>query len=1229
MSGLPPAEARTEYARQLLARYARSGDPAELAHAETLARRVVADCPTGDPGRGDYLSNLAIVLRARFDREGDPALLDESIALQQEAVRAAPPGDRNAAALLVNLAVALRVRFGHGAAPEDLARAVELVRRAEPDLDGHPLGEALRGAVLGVLRTAAEHDRDPAVLAGAVAAVRNQLAVVRDPDERRRLRLTASGLFRLRYQRGGDPEDLDRAVAEAEEAATGLPDTHPDGPAVRSTLGAALVLRFRRRGDLDDLDRALPLLRAALEGLPPGHPTRTSAATNLVAALQARYETRADPADLDAMIDAGTIAVAAAPPAGPVRVAALANLASAHAARAESRDTPADLDAAVDLRHSALGAAPAPDQVAALHSGLASSLRHRYERRGDEADLDAAITSGEAAVEATRDGSAERGRALADLCAAYRTRYDRHGRHDDLEAAVRAGRAAVGVTAEDDPARARRLSTLGLALLRLAGHTGSAADLDDAVDAGRRAVAATRPGDRMHARMLANLSNALRVRHERTGDLADLDESVLDARAALAATPAGDALRPRRLAALATGLLRRFEASRRDEDIDEAIVTAEQAVAATAADHPGRPMHLANAGLMRFRRFEASGAHDDLEAAIDRDRRAVLDTPDDHPDRPGYLSNLVVPLLRRHALLGAAEDLEAAVAAAGAAVAGDPASGGLLFNLGAALRARSTLAGAPPAGAERDRAAAAEAFRRCARQPGTMPVIRAAAAMYEAELEAAAGDWAAADAAYAVALDLLPVLAGRQLGWDSRHAHLARLGGLGTDAAAVALHRGDPLRAVAVLERARGVVLGQAAEQRRDLGELRRTDPGLADAFDEVCAVLNADTAPTEALVADPATVAAAAGRRRDAAARFDDVVARIRALGLLRDPEPGDLLAAAAGGTVVVVNVSRYRCDALILRPGGVEPVPLPELRREDVTADAAALLAATEANDWDSNPALRRVLGRLWDHIAAPVLARLNPPPGARVCWLPTGALGVLPLHAAAPDDGGPGLLDRTVSTYTATLRSRIHARGAGAAGTDPASAAAPLVVAVPHTGDLPPLRRAAEEGRVVAGRLGTDAIIADTDTDTGRDAVLERLRDADWAHFACHAVTDAADPAASALLLADGPLRVRDIGALPTRPRRLAYLSACTTALAGGLLADEAMHISSIFQLTGFRHVVGTLWRVGDDAAHDLAADVYARLGAGTAPAEAVNAAAREQRDRYPRSPMLWAGLVHLGP
>ncbi|WP_433088163.1 CHAT domain-containing protein [Dactylosporangium sp. CA-052675] len=1225
MSALPPAEARTEYARRLLARYARSGDPAELAHAEKVARRVVADCPADDPGRGDYLSNLAIVLRTRFDREGDPALLDECIALQEEAVRAAPPGDRNAVALLVNLAVALRVRFGHGAARDDLARAVELVRRAGPDLDGHPLREALRGAALGVLRTAAEHGRDPAVLAEAVAAARDQLAVVRDPDERRRLRLTASGLFRLRYQREGDPEDLERVVAEAGEAAAGLPDAHPDGPAVRSTLGAALVLRFRRRGDLGDLDRALPLLRAVLEQLPPGHPARASAATNLVAALQARFETGGDGADLDAMIDAGTTAAAAAPPAGPVRVAALANLASAHAARAESRDTPADLDAAVDLRRSALAAAPAPDQVAALHSGLASSLRHRYERRGDEADLDAAIASGEAAVEAARGNAAERGRALADLCAAYRTRYDRHGRHDDLEAAVRAGRAAVDATAEDDPARARRLSTLGLALLRLAGHTGSAADLDDAVDAGRRAAATTRPGDRMHARMLANLSNALRVRHERTGDLADLDESVLQARAALAATPAGDALRPRRLAALATGLLRRFEAGRRDEDIDEAIVTAEQAVAATADDHPGRPMHLANAGLMRFRRFEASGARDDLEAAIDRDRRAVLDTPDDHPDRPGYLSNLVVPLLRRHALLGAAEDLEAAVAAAGAAVADDPAAGGLLFNLGAALRARATLPGAPPADAERDRAAAAEAFRRCAGQPGTMPVIRAAAAMNEAELEAAAGRWAAADAAYAVALDLLPILAGRQLGWDSRHAHLARLGGLGPDAAAVALHRGDPLRAVAVLERARGVVLGQAAEQRRDLGELRRADPALADAFDEVCAVLNADTTPTEALVADPVTVAAAAGRRRDAAARFDDVVARIRALGLLRDPDPEDLLAAAASGTVVVVNVSRYRCDALILRPGGVEPVPLPGLRPGDVTADAAALLAATEANDWDSNPTLRRVLGRLWERIAAPVLARLNPPPGARVCWLPTGALGVLPLHAAAPDDGGPGLLDRTVSTYTATLRSLLHARDAGAAGTDPASAVAPLVVAVPHTGDLPPLRRAADEGRVVAGRLGTDDVLADA----GRDAVLQRLRDADWAHFACHAVTDAADPAASALLLADRPLRVRDIGALPTRPRRLAYLSACTTALAGGLLADEALHISSIFQLTGFRHVVGTLWRVGDDAAHDLAADVYERLGAGTAPAEAVNAAAREHRDRYPRSPMLWAGLVHLGP
>jgi CHAT domain-containing protein len=59
-------------------------------------------------------------------------------------------------------------------------------------------------------------------------------------------------------------------------------------------------------------------------------------------------------------------------------------------------------------------------------------------------------------------------------------------------------------------------------------------------------------------------------------------------------------------------------------------------------------------------------------------------------------------------------------------------------------------------------------------------------------------------------------------------------------------------------------------------------------------------------------------------------------------------------------------------------------------------------------------------------------------------------------------------------------------------------------------------------------------------------------------------------------------------------LAYLSACSTgANQVDKLVDEAIHLISAFQLSGFRHVVGTLWEVQDKACVDVARILYETL------------------------------------
>lgn len=72
-------------------------------------------------------------------------------------------------------------------------------------------------------------------------------------------------------------------------------------------------------------------------------------------------------------------------------------------------------------------------------------------------------------------------------------------------------------------------------------------------------------------------------------------------------------------------------------------------------------------------------------------------------------------------------------------------------------------------------------------------------------------------------------------------------------------------------------------------------------------------------------------------------------------------------------------------------------------------------------------------------------------------------------------------------------------------------------------------------------------------------------------------------------------------------------------------------------GFPHVIGTLWEINDEVAPHMAADFYAELGGAThqlggldtdAAAHALHHTVRKVRDRYPKSPYLWAAHLHAG-
>lgn len=73
----------------------------------------------------------------------------------------------------------------------------------------------------------------------------------------------------------------------------------------------------------------------------------------------------------------------------------------------------------------------------------------------------------------------------------------------------------------------------------------------------------------------------------------------------------------------------------------------------------------------------------------------------------------------------------------------------------------------------------------------------------------------------------------------------------------------------------------------------------------------------------------------------------------------------AAIRGPVVILNFSRYRCDALIVERHGLRHLQLHGLNESDIQDYAATL---------DSSSVTTQLLEWLWDTIAGPVLDFLN---------------------------------------------------------------------------------------------------------------------------------------------------------------------------------------------------------------------------------------------------------------
>ena len=735
-------------------------------------------------------------------------------------------------------------------------------------------------------------------------------------------------------------------------------------------------------------------------------------------------------------------------------------------------------------------------------------------------------------------------------------------------------------------------------------------DLEEAITCCRKALSFCDQGHRDRPLCLSNLATCVGTRFEQSGRMEDLEESITCSREALSFCDQGHPRRSMYLNNLASGVHTRFKQSRRKEDLEEAITCHRDALSLCDQGHPNRPIFLSNLANAVKTRFKQLGSKDDLLDAVKCLSEAKALLPTDHPNHASIGSDLASIFLKLCNI--------------------DPQSDQSLHMI-----------------------EAFDLFEHAANHSFGSAKARFKAAVRWAKKARQCKHGSIAQA-YATSLSLLDRCLILAPTIESQQNFLATCDivpkALALDAASSAIDAGELRSAVKLLEQGRAVLWSKLRGYRHPLDKLRAIDKELVDEFQALSGQLehlamSSEFQPAALSESDegyrfvPVPFEAKMQQHRILSEKWVNLLGQIRRrdgfADFLQAVPFTTLQTAAAEGPVIIVNISTYRSDAIILQAAG-DPVlvPLSPTLPDELKQLSSQL---TKAQALDGRDAARRVLPilrSLWDNIAFPVrtqLIALGVPDKSRIWWCPTSYLCALPLHAAgayssevAPPNNLP---DCYISSYTPTLSALIRARsGIMHRSTDPYL----LVIAQPDD-TLPKVKEEISHIRRLAKNI---AVLEGPEAN--HDTVLLGLRTHAWAHFACHGRLED-QPFHSSFQLHDRHLTLVDLMRAQLPDAEFAFLSACHSA-AGDTVGtpDEVIHLAAAMQFCGFRAVVGTLWAMEDVDGCDVTEDFYRYMFRTPGAivnfkdsAGALNFATREMRKRLGRLGLhRWVKFVHIG-
>ena len=1059
-------------------------------------------------------------------------------------------------------------------------------------------------------------------------------------------------------QRGGLQanalEDLQEKIRSCNEEMIQAPPGHANRPEILKRLCPLLRERYYMTWASEDLDDAILHYQEAIVQVSCCDNCQASRLNNLSLLLASRYNMTGLVTDLDESVERLQESINMTPSSDPDHARHRANLGSILHDRYKLTSKLEDLEKSIQISRRAIAAMP-PNDIDRLGvlTNLGLALRDKFKRTGTTEDLKEAIESCQKSVDATPPGHLELASRLNNLGITLGDRYNETGRDTDLEEAIRNCRKSVDFTPSHHPDRPMRQNNLGVWLLQRHYRTGSVADFEEALRLSQKTLEGMQSNQPDRPMFLNNVGNALMDQYRQTGKVTDLEASIYYSEQAVKATPADDPNRPLWLINLSSRWSDRYHRFRELEDLENAIRTGQQALDALHPGHHDRPGLLCNSGILLGERYDRLQEPDDLKESIDKCEEAMNLVPPDHQNRGQLLGNLSVWLRARYERYGSPVDLERSISSSEEAIKRTPPdqpsrtswlrslSTGLLLkykkttSLGdleeAILHAREAATATPDSRAKANMLShlasclhykyrvsnSPEDFNHlvdtCSAvttQENADPIVRVRAFGNLGGLFLTKARWAEASVAFESAINLLPHVSPRTLPRSDQQYILSELAGLASDAAAAALQADKPAStALALLESGHCIIYGFAMNARSDLSDLREKDSGLCEEYeklrDELSSYGTRHDLETERsyLVGDRSP--------QKVLAELNTVEAKIRCIpGLERfqlPPEPKEFMELAAKGPIITFNISRLRCDAIIVTPNRIWGRRLDHLTYDSVHAKAQSISAVgtrsrrnvkvrvTKGNDISEREQLRRDLRWLWKSAVLPALEECDVQKSHNVWWVTGGSMGLLPIHAAGDHSEGSvdNTMSRNISSYTPTFKALRYSRDREMIVGDLRGDRLMFINMANTPGHEALITK--HEIEAVRQEFGQSVIVLDHPT---KEDVLKNLEHCNFAHFACHGLSDPHDPSKGGIVLVENGkavlLRISELDNVKLRNAEIAYLSACSTAeMADGELVDEAIHLSNSFQMIGFKHVVGTMWGADDYAAGEVARMFYGNL------------------------------------